>query len=81
MEAIPRQSTEFTMLPFKSPAHMQALDLEAMSAAKLPKYHFLYIHILRVVMTDGELHVNMQFRTIDNAIAGIKYYCLQHSVE
>ena len=49
------------MLPFKPPAQMRVVDLEAMPAPKFREYPFLYANTLRGAITDRELHVGMQF--------------------
>ena len=61
LEDIPRQSAEFMMPSFEPLVYMRALDLEAMSALEFRECLFLYTHTLRGPMTDGELHVGMQF--------------------
>ena len=50
------------MMPlFEPPAHMMALGLEVMSAPEFSEHPFLCTHTVRGAMTDGELHVRMQF--------------------
>ena len=49
------------MSSFELLAHMWALDLEAISTLEFPEYLLLYANIPRGVLTDGELHVGMQF--------------------
>ena len=61
LEYIFKEKAKFMMLPFEPRAHMRTLDLEAIFTPEFMGHPFLYTHTLREMMTDGELHIGMQF--------------------
>ncbi|XP_039141275.1 uncharacterized protein LOC120278596 [Dioscorea cayenensis subsp. rotundata] len=81
LEDVPMTGHNFTMAPIEPPAHMLTLDVEAMSAQEFTEYPLLYADTLSGATTNKDLHIDMRFRSKDDAVTEIKHYCLLKSIE
>lgn len=53
----------------------EALDLEAMAALEFLDHFFFNTDRCGGAITNGELHIGMQFKIKDDAIIAIKHHC------